>query len=172
MKYLGNGSLSSFMNIALRIFWFALLIVSVIGLCIAVFAITAAPGTSPFPQQMVSEFRHSLENGVSAKELEEWNAFVALPVYVRVLVIPYFIAVAGLLLSIIGHVRRVFENFTRNVVFDESNTARLSAISKLNIAFSILTVNLSLLVVSIVLFILCAVFKKGSDLQEDLNLTV
>jgi hypothetical protein len=91
---------------------------------------------------------------------------------VKFLILPYIEAVLILLLIIMKTSQQLFTNFKNDIVFNRSNVPVLSKISKLNIAFSILTFSFSSLLVSVFLFMLCEIFKNGAALQEEHDLTV
>jgi hypothetical protein len=77
-----------------------------------------------------------------------------------------------LLLQIIKKSQHLFANFKKEIVFNENNVLAISKISKLLIVFSIITFNFSSLLVGIILLIICAIFKNGTALQEEHDLTV
>ena len=172
MKYLGEKSISSALALALRLAWHALLIGSVLGLLVASVVLFSDKISDRFLGSFLAEFRKELELSVSGREMADWENFVVKSLPLRALVLPYFAALSALLLMILSRTRLVFENFTKNIVFDTRNAALLSKISKLNIVYSLLVLNLASLLISILLFILCEVFEKGAGLQEDHDLTI
>ncbi|HZK70899.1 MAG TPA: hypothetical protein VFD03_05180 [Clostridia bacterium] len=99
---------------------------------------------------------------MSRKDFEE---FIKFPLALKFIIIPYFAAFAVILLQIIKKSQQLFTNFKNNIVFNNSNALIILNISKLNIAFSVITLNFSLLLVSILLLMLCEIFKKRSTLK-------
>ncbi|OHD18010.1 MAG: hypothetical protein A2086_15750 [Spirochaetes bacterium GWD1_27_9] len=167
MKYFGKKSLSSLASGILHVSWYVVLIVSIVGVVIGSLALFY----KPFSDCITSE----IEKGVSSmnyKDKTDWENFKNLPIVFKLIIIPYFGSLVVLLLQIIKKSQILFTNFKNDIVFDKSNAAIISNISKLNIGFSILTFNFSLLLVSVLLFMLCEIFKKGSVLQEEHDFTV
>jgi uncharacterized metal-binding protein len=94
------------------------------------------------------------------------------PLIGKILILPYFGVVVVFLLQIIKKAQQLFNNFKNDLVFNKSNVMLISKISKLLIVFSILTFNFSSLLVSVLLFMICEIFKKGTTLQEEHDFTV
>lgn len=172
MKYLGRKSVSSVMCIILRILWIGLLTALIAGVIIYGATLIFPSLTENIPEECALEFQLELKNSLTGKELEEWHMFTEQSPFIRALVIPYFVAVTVLLLNIVSKTRQIFVHFTNDVIFDKGNTEILRKISKFNLAYAILTINVTLLLISIVLFVFCHVFERGSNLQEDLDLTI
>jgi len=170
MKYLGEKSLSSILYGFLYVSWYLLILVALfIGviLSIAMFA-------DPVMEPAVSAFdkmKYELFNEIH-KDQEAWNFFTGAPVFFRVMALIFLSGATLLMLTIIKKGQRVFYNFKNNIVFNEANVLVISKVSKLLIIFSILTVNFTSLLVSIILLILTDVFKNGTALQEEHDLTV
>jgi len=202
MKYFGKGSLSSWISSILHVAWHVVLVGSIVGTIVgavllvllsigqalttdspcaeskALTAITAEIARSPDAhrfEDVKDNFRtrfQKFRNGVQGKEKKDFETFMRLPVFVKILIFPYFWAVVVLLLIIIRKSRELFLNFKNNILFNRSNVALLSSISKFNIAFSIMTFSFSSLLASIFLLMACEVFKNGTVLQEEHDLTV
>jgi hypothetical protein len=109
---------------------------------------------------------------IQGKDLQDWNKFKSLPLAVKILILPYVEAILIILLLILKKARGLFTNFKNDIVFDKSNVEIIRGISKLSIVFSIATFSISSLLVSLLLFMLCEIFKNGTALQEEHDLTV
>jgi len=166
MKYFGKGSVSSVISVVLSVFWYLILIGSVIGI-IALSAIIFSPQVQNFISAEMA--KDAVKN---AKDIAEWNQFMAVPLIAKMFIYPYGIAVVTFLLLIIRKSRGLFENFRSDVVFNQSNVKIISGINKLLIIFSILTFNLSGLFTCVLLLMLGEIFKNASALQEEHDLTV
>jgi uncharacterized metal-binding protein len=101
-----------------------------------------------------------------------WKEMYSWPLIGKILILPYFGVVVVFLLQIIKKAQQLFNNFKNDLVFNKSNVMLISKISKLLIVFSILTFNFSSLLVSVLLFMICEIFKKGTTLQEEHDFTV
>lgn len=172
MNYVGKKSISSAMAVLMRLLWIGVLVAVVAGTLVYGAILLFPSLTAGITEACAQEFQLELQNSLTGKELREWYSFTQQPRYVQALVIPYFIAVAVLLLSIISRTREIFLNFSNDIIFDRNNTALLRKASLLNLAYAILTVNLTLCMVTVVLLILTHVFEQGAYLQEDQDLTV
>jgi hypothetical protein len=166
MKYFGEKSFSSVMSVILRVSWFVVLVLSIItavmGVGIIVFSSLDSSTTAEIVKGACAD----------SKDLKDWEGFQNLPLIVKLFMLPYFGALAVLLLKIIKEARRLFVNFKNNVLFNESNALIISNIAKLNIWFAILTFNFSALLASLFLLMLCEIIKNGTMLQEEHDLTV
>lgn len=164
MKYLGEKSLSSFLSGFLHVSWYVVLVLAVIaGLFGSYLFFT--PIDDPNVVKMAKCMEWNLQD-------EDWVSFKNLPLAVRLLFLPYFIAVIVLMLKLIKNAQHLFTNFKKDIVFDKRNVLIIATFSKLLIPFSILTFDLSSLMVSLLLLLLCEIFKSGTTLQEDHDLTV
>ncbi len=161
MRYFGEGSLSSWIERILRVSWY-LVIAGTAGLMILL-AIAAFPEIGGRASHLIC---------ASGKSDAEWMEFVSQPSWVKALVFPYLGLVAYLLLQIVSQSRALFTNFRRNAIFSRDNANSLSRLSKFVIGFSIATFNFSTLLTSIILLLLCEIFKNGAALQEEHDLTV
>jgi ammonia channel protein AmtB len=169
MKYFGNKSLSSVINVLLKISWYVVLIVSIVTVIIGAVILFAAPvedsaatGIAKMKYHFFNQFRQD----------NDWQTIRNLPVVVRLLFLPYFAAVFVLLLQIIRKSQKLFTNFKNDLIFNKTNVSIIAVISKLLIAYSIITFNFSTLLVSIILIIICEIFKNGTALQEEHDLTI
>lgn len=202
MKYFGKKSLSSFLNRFMNVSWFVVLIGAIIGTVIGALFITALtlgkdlvsenPQSTSSPstqilqscvKKMEPHKKERLEAGlryvfekcrgeIKGKERKDFETFVNLPFFVKMLLFPYFWAVVVLLLLIIKKSRVLFSNFEKDIVFNRNNVQLLSTISKISIAISILTFSISSLCTSVFLLMICELVKNGTALQEEHDLTV
>jgi len=161
MRYFGENSLSVWIYRVLQVSWY--LVIAGALLLMAILAIAAFPEIGGTASTMICE---------SAKTDHEWSEFVALPPYVKALVFPYLALVAYVLAKILKRAQSLFDNFRRNAIFTRDNAANLSKLSKLTIGFSIVTFNFSALLMSLILLLICEIFKNGTALQEEHDLTV
>ena len=66
----------------------------------------------------------------------------------------------------------LFHNFTKDVVFRQSNVSIIKNITKLVIISSVITFNFNGLLVALILLVICEILKDGTTLQEEHDLTV
>ncbi|MES0491006.1 MAG: DUF2975 domain-containing protein [Leptospirales bacterium] len=170
MKYLGKKSLSSFMHRLLQVSWYLVLIGSIFAGIFLSLAMFSTPVDEPGITAM-GHLKFELFNEIK-KDEEAFQFFSTTHIIIKMLVLVVLGAVISLLLTIIKKGQYVFKNFKNNIVFNESNVHMISKISKLLIIYSIVTFNFVLLMVSLILLILSAVFKNGTALQEEHDLTV
>jgi len=166
MKYFGKKSVSSVISIILNVSWYLVLVMAVVGV-IAISAIIFSPQIQNFISSEMA--KDAVKN---AKDLAEWNEFMSVPLFVKMLIFPYGIAVVTFLLLIIRKSRSLFENFRNDVVFNAGNVQIIAAANKLLIVFSIITFNFSGLFTCVLLLMLGEIFKNASALQEEHDLTV
>ena len=163
MKFFGKKSLSSVMSVLLHIAWY-------LGFVAAVGAAAAAV-VIIFHEELGSPFTPELAKS-SVKDFHDWQKFQSMPLGIRILVLPYFGAVITLLMIIIWKSRQLFAHFKNDIVFNAGNVRIILNISRLVIAFSIITFSLGSLLVGIILRLLCEIVKNGTVLQEEHDLTV
>jgi hypothetical protein len=101
-----------------------------------------------------------------------WKEMYTWPLAGKILLYPYFAVFSVVLLQIIKKSQQLFANLKNDVVFNKNNVSVISTISKLSIVFSILTFSFTSLLISILMFTLCEIIKKGTKLQEEHDLTV
>lgn len=164
MKYLGEKSLSSFLSGFFHVGWYIVLTCAVIAgvLCSYLFFV---PLDNPTFIKIAKYMDFDLQD-------KDWVAFRNLPLALRLLFLPYFVAIVVLMLKLIKKAQQLFANFKKDIVFNKSNVAIIATFSKLLIPFSILTFNLSSLIASLLLLLLCEIFKNGAALQEEHDFTV
>ena len=159
MKYFGEKSLSSVLSTLFKIAWYLVLVAAVIAAVGGLFFI--ASGALHDPDAMGMDMKNT-----------DWQHIRELPSVVIILFPIYVGVLAVLVLNIIKKSQLLFANFKNNIVFDQSNVTNTSNIGKLMVWFAILTLNLGTLFVSLLLLILCEVFRHGATLQEEHDLTV
>ncbi len=164
MKYLGEKSLSSFLNVFMRVCRYIVFVAAVIVGLVGSYLLFA-----PLDDPAVVRMARCMEWNLQDKD---WITFKNLPFAVRLLFVPYFITVIVLMLKLMKKAQDLFTNFKNNIVFDRSNVHIISSFSKMLIPFSILTFDLGSLFVSSLLLLLCEIFKNGAALQEEHDLTV
>jgi len=168
MKYFGKKSLSSFLSSFLRVLWHIVLVFSIIAAVFGTVMIIISSG-----DHVMTELTKC---SITVPEMEandkDWETFRNLPLGVKFFIMPYMAAVVALLLKIITRAQQLFSNFKNDVVFNKTNVHLISKMSRLMIAFSIVTFSFYSLLVSIILLMLCEIFKSGTALQEEHDLTV
>lgn len=131
MKYLGGKSLSPVLSVILGVLWYVVLVIAMF-----IFDNSGA-GFDDFKDISI----------------DDWNEFMAIPLFLQVLMLPYFSATMIFLLLIIRNCRMLFRNLKNEKVYYEINVFLISKISKLLIVFSVLTFKLFLIVVALLLFL-------------------
>jgi len=110
--------------------------------------------------------------GVNPTDAKDWNTFRNLPMLTKLVIIPYFFALAYLSLKIIRKATILFANFANDIVFNTCNVGLISKISKLTIAISILSFSFASLLIGIVLLLVCELIRTGTSLQDEIDLTI
>jgi len=169
MKYLGKKSLSSLLSGILHLSWYIVLVLSIIAVVMGAIILFSTPVEDPAALG-IAKVNFCIFSEL--KNDKDWQMIEKLPLAVRILFLPYFGAIVVLLLQIIKKSQHLFTNFKNDVVFNKSNVLTISKISKLLIGFSIITFDFSSLLAGILLLMLCEIFKNGTALQEEHDLTV
>jgi hypothetical protein len=164
MKYLGEKSMSSFLSGLLKVGWYAVLAMAIIAGLVGAYLLFAPPN-----DLLIIKAAKSMELNLQDKD---WIDFKKMPLIIRMFFMPYFITVVILILKLIKKARGLFENFKKDIVFDKSNVQIILSFSKLLIPFSVLTLDISSLMLSLFMFLLCEIFKNGTMLQEEHDLTI
>jgi hypothetical protein len=164
VKYLGKKSMSSFLSGFFHVWWYIVFLFAVIAGLFGTYLLLV-PLDDPTFLKMATCMELNLQD-------KDWVFFKNLPLAVRLLFLPYFAAIVVFMLQITKKLQDLFTNFKNDIVFNKSNVFIISKISKLNIVLSILTFSFSSLLVSLFLFMLCEIFKSGTALQEEHDLTV
>ncbi|MDH5478777.1 MAG: hypothetical protein OEY50_10635 [Nitrospinota bacterium] len=170
MRYLGERSVSSFANRLLQALTFIVPLAAVFLIFILSVLCFAEAADDP-TVSVYAEFKYNLLEEAK-KDPEAWEVTRNSPLIVRIAMLSYISIVSALLFQIVRVSRRIFINFAGNIVFSEVNTSVISSLTRLIIAFSILTFNLSSLIIGIILLILNDILKNGTALQEEHDLTV
>lgn len=171
MKYFGKKSLSSFFSIALHIAWYVVLIMSILGVLFGtIFILISHCEELPLTETELEECQMAYAE--LEMEAEDWETFKEIPLIVKFLFLPYFVVVVVILLKILKKARSLFNNFKDGIVFNQNNVQLIAKIGKLLIIFSIMTVDFATLLVSIFLLMICEIFKTGTALQEEQDLTI
>ncbi|MCD4814629.1 hypothetical protein K8S19_13175 [bacterium] len=165
MNYLGEKSLSSVLRVISHVSWYVVLVLSIVAAVIGVIIIFFNPFENPAIAEMAKCLALDLQD-------PEWLAFQNIPRALKSIFLPYFVVIVVLLLKIIKKSEHLFNNFKNNIVFNQNNVLIIRKISKLLIIFSILTVDIDSLLVCMFLLLLCEIFKNGTVLQEEQDLTV
>lgn len=169
MKYLGKKSLSSLLSGILHLSWYIVLILSIIAVVMGVIILFSTPIEDPAALGIAKVNFYIFSE---LKNDKDWQMIENLPLAVRILLLPYFGVIVALLLQILKKSQYLFINFKNDVVFNKNNVLIILKISKLLIGFSILTFDFSSLLAGILLLMLCEIFKNGTALQEEHDLTV
>jgi hypothetical protein len=169
MKYFGKKSLSSFFKGLVGVLWYVVLVVAVVGGIIGGSLLFISPAENPVPGGIVEA--HAEMFNEAAMD-EAWMKFVNLPLAVRLLFVPYFVVLVVLLLKILKLLAILFEKFKDDRIFSRDNADLISKVGKHLIFFSIMTFQIGTLIISVLLLMLCEIFKNGSALQEEHDLTV
>jgi len=177
MNYFGKRSLSSAVSSLLHVSWYLLLIALIVApLAAGAMIFFSTPDGETFLQKNSTVVcNDSVQNPsitCTEKSEHDWEKFRSTPLGLKLLMLPYLEAVIVLMLIMVRKSRQLFDNFKNEIVFNTSNVALLSTISKLNLGFGILTFSLNTMLLSVVLFLFCEIIKSGTVLQEEHDLTI
>jgi hypothetical protein len=164
LKYFGERSLSSWTSRILQVGWYIVLILFL--------ALTAFLVIGLFDINLGDPLTAKVVKTAMGETDPEWVELRKMPAAARLLVFPYLSAVTTLLLLIMKKAQRLFTNFQNNIIFSRDNAMTTSGTSKLLIGFSVLTFNFTTLLVSVILIMICEIFKNGTILKEEQDLTV
>jgi len=171
MKNFGAKSVSSVFSVVLKVMWYVVLVGSICG---AMFytAVISSERVQTFIADSITkqQLEHPTEEG--RHDIEGWKQFNQAPLALKMLAFPYAAAVVVLGLMIMKKSTVLFDNFRKDIVFNNSNVSIISGINKLMIPFSIITFNFSGLLTCVLLYMLGEIFKNGTALQEEHDLTV
>jgi hypothetical protein len=170
MKYIGEKSVSSFISGLIRVVWWLALAAGAFYI-FALFVNLFSIGEEAAVTSTINRWDMG-QNGTNLFLFFKWETIVALPAAAKAVIAAVWLACLVLNLLILRKAQHLFTNLKNDIVFDEKNVNLIATISKLLIAASILTWSLYTLVVSVLLLVLCQVFKRGEILQEDHDLTV
>lgn len=169
MRYFGERSLSSFLKVVLQVAWFVVLIGAVAAAAWGALVLFATPVTDASASGLAHLNYLAFD---SLKGDASLHAMRALPVAVKMLFLPYLVVIVVLMLRVIRRSQFLFDNFRKEAVFRQENVESLKTVSRLLIVLSIITFNLTSLLVAIILIIVTEILKNGTSLQEEHDLTV
>ncbi len=155
MKYLGEKSASTVLSKLFGGLWYCLILVA------SLFVL--AIGLSIFQPSFTPDI------AVLSKPLEKLQA---MSTWQLIFITAYICVNFFLLLTILKKARQLFTNFKNNIVFEQNNVTCISSIAKLTALYAVITFSLSTLFTSLILLVLCEIFKNGTALQEEHNYTV
>lgn len=158
------------MSRILQASWYVVLVTAIIGALIGLLLLMHVPAREYVTAEIAKSQTSMCD--MSSKDRKDWETFMNLPIFVKLILVPYFVVVVVLLLKIIRRSQHLFTNFKNEIVFNKSNVEIISKLNKLLIIFSIMTVNVGALLVCIVLLMVCEIIKNGTVLQEEHDLTV
>ncbi|OHD54578.1 MAG: hypothetical protein A2Y33_03490 [Spirochaetes bacterium GWF1_51_8] len=161
MKYLGEKSVSSFFSKLLAVLWYVVLVFSIIGFFILIILIVITSIELPVFAEAAAKLKDP-----------DWDKFKNIPLFFKILIAPYCAVLVVFVLRIMKSAQAIFSNFAKNIVFDKNNVEKIAKTGKMMIVLSIMTFNLSTFLVSVILLIVCEIFKNGTALQEEHDLTV
>ncbi len=170
MKYLGEHSVSSFFSKIFGCVKYLVLAGAIGGSLFFAFIFFSSPEYAPKEAGVpyyLFQFYHEILSSDSGWQTVRDSAWP-----LRVLLLIYFIFVMAVLYQVISQTKTLFDHFRKNMIFTQKNVALISRIGKLLLVYSAMTVNLSSVFVSLLLLILCEIFKNGTALQEEHDLTV
>jgi hypothetical protein len=170
MRYIGKKSVSSFINVVLKVAWWLLLACLLLFCLVVVFKLFSIDLGDKMSEQIAG--LDMSDAGQNWLLWFDYNQIATWPMAGKIIAFVSFLACGVLRLWILRTVQRLFANFTRDIVFDYKNVRLLSTISLFLIISSVINWSLGMLMVSLLMLILCEIFKKGSTLQEEQNLTV
>ena len=172
MKYFGQKSLSSFLNIFLQVSYYGVLLVAIFsGILMTLFIYTTTLDAPCGAGELFCQMSQWTDE-MSPAEKYQFEEFRSFPDAPKLLLAPWFIAIVVLLLKIIKSSRKLFANFKDEVVFNPANVEIIRKTAKLILWYGIVTFSFSVLLVSVLLWMLCEIFKSGAALQEEHDLTV
>jgi hypothetical protein len=170
VKYIGKKSVSSFINVGLKVAWWLLLVILVLFTLVVFFKLFAIDLGDKMSGQIAG--LEMTDAGQNWLLWFDYSQIATWPMIGKVIAFVSFLACAVLRLWILRTVQRIFANFTRDIIFDYKNVKLLSTASLLFVISSVINWSLGLLLMSLLMLILCEIFKKGSTLQEEQDLTV
>ena len=158
MRYVGEKSLSGIVSRFLSISRWILLAAMIVGVPLEVLVLFHRPEEGTF--------------------LHEAIVYIGIPwadersVAYKVLMLVQTAVIVPALLILLRKLSDLFGNFAKNELFRKKNIDLLNAISKLVLVISAATLNVMALFIGLVLLILTAVFRQGTELQTESDWTV
>ena len=166
MKLFGVKSLSSFFSVLCAI---AIPVIILTGIAGIVFwgAVTFSDKASEF---ITAEMKKDADT--TPKDIKDWEEFRKMHVSIKILMLPYGLVLVWLLILITRRSKQLFDNLKKDIVFNKANVELMRKINKVLLIFSIMTFNFSGLFTCILLLMLIEIFRSGTKLQEEHDLTV
>jgi hypothetical protein len=170
MRYFGERSLSSLASRILDVFFYLALLASLLAFVLGAINLFSPSFGEPASARLAGG--GFLLDRFSPGDRQSWYELRALPLFWKLAILPYFVAVDLLFLLIVRKTGRLLANFRRDLVFSGDNVSLIAKISRLNIGLAALTANIASFLVSLMLVLVCEILKKGAVLQEEHDLTV
>lgn len=181
MRYFGAKSLSSVAVNVLNVIWVLMIAAAVL----VPFAGTAVIYFStPQGEAFIAETKakhpdwvkhNNVDAGDCASrdtEDKEWEQFKAVPLPVKLLLLPYGLGVISLILVVLRRARALFKSFRDEPIFRRENEQLMRGLAKLLMVLGMATFDFSTLLIAVILLMACEVIKNGTALQEEHDLTV
>jgi len=181
MRYFGTKSLSSVVVKILNVVWVLMIIVTVLAPLAGTAAIYfSTPQGEAFmaevkakhPDVVKPSEARSLDSASHEKRDKDWEQFKAVPLPVKILMLPYGLGVLGLVLVVLRRARALFRSFRDEPIFRKGNEQLMRGLAKLLIILGIATFDFNTLLIAVILLMACEVIKNGTVLQEEHDLTV
>ena len=180
MRYFGAKSLSSVAVKVLSVVWVLMIIATVLApLAGSAVIYFSTPQGEAFigeakAKHRVHDSHHVCTDGIALhqKEDQDWQKFKAVPLPVKILLLPYCLGVLGLALAILRRALALFKSFRDEPIFRRENEQLMRGLAKLLIILGVATFAFSTLLIAIILLMACEVLKNGTVLQEEHDLTV
>jgi hypothetical protein len=181
MRYFGPKSLSSAAFIFLSIAWVLTIAVTAIAPIVgsAVIYFSTPQGEAFLEKASVQhasclESKDALAKDMVVKDSDkkDWAQFKAVPLPVKILLLPYVLGVLSILIVAIRRARLLFKSFRDEPVFRGQNVELMRGLARLLILLGVVTFDFSTLLIALILLMACEVIKSGAALQEEHDLTV
>jgi hypothetical protein len=170
MKYIGKKSVSSVINVILKIAWWLLLAAMILFTLVVFFKLFSIDLGERLTEDIAK--LDMADAGQNWLLWFDYSQIATWPMIGKIIAFASFLACGVLRLWILRTVQRMFANFTQDTIFDYRNIKLLSTASVFFVISSVLNWSFGMLMVSLLMVILCEIFKKGSRLQEEQDLTV
>jgi len=181
MRYFGHKSLSSVVVRILGVVWVLMIVATVLAPVAgtAVIYFSTPQGEAFLAQAKAKHPDFTKSNDVRSRDIashekrdEDWEQFKAVPLPVKILLLPYGLGVLGLVLVVLKRARALFKGFRDVPIFRRENEQLMRGLAKLLIILGIVTFDFSTLLIAVILLMACEVIKNGTVLQEEHDLTV
>jgi hypothetical protein len=180
MRYFGAKSLSSVAVKVLCVVWVLMIIATVLapvaGAAVIYFSTPQGEAflTEAKAKHPVRDSHHDFGDCATScqKHDPDWEKFKAVPLPVKILLLPIVLGVLGLVLAILRRAFALFKSFRDEPIFRKENEQLMRGLAKLLIILGIATFAFSTLLIAVILLMACEVLKNGTVLQEEHDLTV